>query len=353
MVDSIMNFIKEYATELDSLKRLIYASNDYYNGKDDTIKNTTDICRSISNFYKSEKLKYIFLEGYNNYVGLKMKFKSKQNHYIYRQFFSIQNKNVCEKIIKNIFDLTIIKLLEDYFDKRKDDRNKMNSLESYLIESLTLNASAIGLAKFAPMIAPCTFLASETFKYAYKNSPLIKKMIKGTISTLQLAPQNLSKKKWVSFYTYRILEQLGITTPISSRIANDLFICIPITHGELIQLETGTYPKLQKAPINESWLDWAERGAERLLDNRKSCVVPKMIKIKDAGKKLSQKYGILTCTLVKPPKQHKIIFELLITQLSIVLLNELSNAGNNFKKVIDYTTEGETIANSYYCSVMG
>ena len=56
MVDSIMNFIKEYATELDSLKRLIYASNDYYNGKDDTIKNTTDICRSISNFYKSEKL---------------------------------------------------------------------------------------------------------------------------------------------------------------------------------------------------------------------------------------------------------------------------------------------------------
>ena len=37
----------------------------------------------------------------------------------------------------------------------------------------------------------------------------------------------------------------------------------------------------------------------------------------------------------------------------IVLLNELSNAGNNFKKVIDYTTEGETIANSYYCSVMG
>ena len=359
VLGSIMNFIKEYAVELDALKKLIYAVDDYYNGNGSYIKSITQICTNITQLYESKKfkkLKYIFLEGYNNFVGLKMKLKSKENHHIYRQFFSIQNKIVCEKIIKNIFDLTIIKLLEIYFDKGKDDRKKMNSLESYLIESLTLKASAIGLAKIAPMIAPCTFLASETFKYAFKKSSLIKKMIKGTVSTLQLAPQDLSKKKWVSLYTYRILQQLDITTHLSSRIANDLFVCKPITQGELIELETGKYPELEKPKANESWFDfdWIERGTAKLLDSRELCVVSNITEIKNAAEKLRDDtiwYAACAGPGV-PPGQRKIVFELLLTQLSIVFLNELSNAGNNFEKVIDYTTEGETIVNSNNCSIM-
>ena len=122
----------------------------------------------------------------------------------------------------------------------------MDSLELFLIQNLTQTGLANILATFVPMIAPCNFLAKETFKYMFKESKFIKHSIKMFIKKLQLAQSGLSKNDWVSLYSYRLLKQTNIISYLASQIAYDLFVCKPMTNGELEELITGSKPNLKK-----------------------------------------------------------------------------------------------------------
>lgn len=338
-LDSTLGFIKKYHVEIDSSKRLLHACHNYYKGKDDTIKNTTDICKSIYKLYKSPHIGIMFDVGKDSYTQLRVRLKTYEDHYVYRQFFSVGNKLVCEKIIKNIFDLVIIKILENLFDKIKSGKESVDSLEIFLIESLT-KAGLIGLlANFAPMIAPCTFLAKETFKHVAKNSEIFGKIIRKAVITLDLAPADLSKKKWVSLYAYRILKQTNLTIRLTRQVSESLFVCAPITNGELTELVTGIRPRPKTG--------WS---FDALMDNTSSYVISSILNVDEAK---SAVLGIQTlCIALNKPLPRRISFELFLTQLSIVFLNELSKH-SYFELINEYTTQGEIIVNQYRCSIMG
>tara|TARA_B100000767_G_scaffold262653_1_gene275552 strand:+ start:355 stop:780 length:426 start_codon:yes stop_codon:yes gene_type:complete len=140
---------------------------------------------------------------------------------------------------------------------------------------------------------------------------------------------------------FKVLKQTNITVYLAEIVANSLFVCDPITNGELTELITGIRPETQPGYILKT----------ALMDSTSRSVVCVMTDIDGAKSTLSCKF-FLSCLLLKDSLSKKITIELILAQLSIVFLNELSN-GYNFELVNGYTAKGEEIVNSFGCGILG